>query len=75
MVFTSAGAGSFRLVRTEASGQPAFGAYQLHRHSGEMRAMALHLLRLHDERIASITAFLNPSLLRAFRLPNLLTQA
>jgi RNA polymerase sigma-70 factor (ECF subfamily) len=72
MVFGPAGPGAFRLVRTEANGQPAFGAYQLDRDSGEMRAMALHVLRIRDGRIASITAFLNPLLLRAFGLPNLL---
>jgi RNA polymerase sigma-70 factor (ECF subfamily) len=72
MLFAPAGPGAFRLVRTEANGQPAFGAYQLDRDSGEMRAMALHVLRMHDGRIASITAFLNPSLLRAFGLPDLL---
>jgi RNA polymerase sigma-70 factor, ECF subfamily len=73
MVFAPAGPGAFRLVRTEANGQPAFGAYQLDRESGEMRAMALHVLGLRDRRIASIMAFLNPSLLRAFGLPNALS--
>jgi RNA polymerase sigma-70 factor, ECF subfamily len=75
MVFGPAGRGAFRLVRTEANGLPAFVAYQLDRDSGEMRAMALHVLRLDDRHIASITAFLNPSLLRAFGLPDVLTTA
>jgi RNA polymerase sigma-70 factor, ECF subfamily len=69
MVFAAAGPGAFRLVPTEANGQPAFAAYQLDRDCGEMWAMALHVLGLSDGRIASITAFLDPSLLPAFGLP------
>ena len=67
MVFAPAGPGAFRLVRTEEPmDSSAFGAYpSLTGESGEMRAMALHVLGLRDGRIASITAFLNPSLLRA----------
>ena len=69
MLFAPAGPGAFRLLQTEANGQPAFGAYQLDRDSGRLHAMALHVLRFRDERIASITAFLNPELLPAFGLP------
>jgi len=69
MIFAPAGPGAFRLLQTEANGLPAFGAYQLDRDSGEMRAMALHVLKLSDERIASMTAFVNPGLLTFFSLP------
>jgi RNA polymerase sigma-70 factor (ECF subfamily) len=72
MVFAPAGPGVFRLIQTEANGQPAFGVYQLDRDSGEMRVMGLHLLRLRDARIASITAFLNSQLLSEWGLPHLL---
>jgi RNA polymerase sigma-70 factor (ECF subfamily) len=70
MLFGPAGPGVFRLVRTEANGQPAFGAYKLDRASGEALAMSLHVLELSNGGVASITAFLNPSLLAAFGLPD-----
>jgi hypothetical protein len=44
-------------------GSPAFAAYRRDLDSGEMRAMALHVLDLRDGYIASITAFLDPSVL------------
>jgi RNA polymerase sigma-70 factor (ECF subfamily) len=70
MVFAPAGPGALRLVPTEANGQPAFGAYLRDRQTGEMRAMALHILDLREGHIASITAFLDSSLLGAFGLPD-----
>ena len=72
MLFAGARAGTFRLVETEANGQPAFGAYQFDRDTGAMRAMSLHVLGLSDGRIASITAFLTPALLPLFGLPELM---
>jgi RNA polymerase sigma-70 factor (ECF subfamily) len=70
MLFAPAGPGVFRLLLTEANGQPAFAAYQKDRESAEWRAMGLHVLELRDGHIASITAFLNPALLPAFGLPD-----
>ena len=72
MVFAAAGPGGLRLVRSEANGQPAFAAYQRNRDSGQMQAMALQVLELRDGRVASITAFLDPSLLQPFGLPMIL---
>jgi RNA polymerase sigma-70 factor, ECF subfamily len=68
MVFGPAGPGAFKLVRTEANGQPALAAYQRDRDSGELRATALHVLELRQGRIDAITAFLDPSLFPAFGL-------
>ena len=73
MLFAQAGPGVFRLVPTEANGQPAFAAYQRDQASGELRPMALHVLELRDGHIASITAFLNPALLPVFGLPETMT--
>lgn len=70
MVFAPAGPGAFRLILTEANSQPAFVAYQLDRATGQMNAMSLHVLELRDGGIASITAFLDPTLLAPFGLPN-----
>jgi len=64
MVFGQAAPGVFKLVRTEASGLPAFAAY------AGGRAMAIHVLELDGARIASITAFLSPSLFPKFGLPD-----
>lgn len=73
MVFTPAGPGAIRLVRTEANGLPAFAAYQRDRESEEMRAMALHVLTLRGGYVAAITAFLDPSLFVPFGLPGQLS--
>lgn len=72
MLFSPAGPGVFRLVPTQANGQPAFAAYQRDRASGDLSAMAIHVLELRDGHIASITAFLNPALLPMFGLPETL---
>jgi len=73
MLFAAAAPGDFRLLPVEANGRPAFAAYQIDRSSGMMVAMGLHVLRFGNGRIASITAFLNPALLRAFGLPEMMS--
>jgi RNA polymerase sigma-70 factor (ECF subfamily) len=72
MVFVPAGPGAFRLVPTEANGQPAFAAYQRDPESGELRATAIHALEIEDGRVVSICAFLDPSLFVKFGLPSVL---
>jgi RNA polymerase sigma-70 factor (ECF subfamily) len=72
MVFGPAGPGVFRLVETEASGQPAFAAYERDREGGLWRARALHVIEIRQARIAAITAFLDPSLVSRFGLPTVL---
>jgi len=68
MVFAPAGAGAFRLIRTEANGLPAFAAYQRDA-SGAFVALAIHAIELRDGLIAAITAFLDPGLFARFGLP------
>jgi RNA polymerase sigma-70 factor (ECF subfamily) len=67
MVFGPAGAGAFKLVATEANGLPAFAAY------AQGHALGLHVLELHGGAIASITAFLTPSLFPKFGFPAMYT--
>ncbi len=74
MVFSPAGPGAFQMVRTDANGLPAFAAYQRDPESGEFRATAIHLLEVRQGRVASIVAFLNPSLFEVFGLPLLLAK-
>jgi RNA polymerase sigma-70 factor (ECF subfamily) len=69
MLFGPAGPGVFHLIETEANGAPAFAAYQRDRDSGQMRAMAIHVIELREGLIASITAFLDPSLFALLGLP------
>jgi RNA polymerase sigma-70 factor (ECF subfamily) len=69
MVFGPAGAGAFRMVRTEANGRPALATYQRDRETGELRASSIHVLEVHDGRITSIDAFLDGSLFPRFGLP------
>jgi RNA polymerase sigma-70 factor (ECF subfamily) len=68
MVLTGDARGRFRLVATHANGQPAFAAYERDAATGQFRAYALHVLTIDDDRIASITAFLNPALFSDFGL-------
>jgi len=71
MVFCRDGApigrGRFRFVATRANGSPAFGVYQLD--NGTWRPAAIHVLGVEAGRIATLTAFINPSLFAAFGLP------
>ncbi len=72
MLFGPAGAGVFRLVPTRANGRPALAAYQRDRTSGSFVAMGIHVLDVRGDRLAAITAFLDPRLLPAFGLPSTL---
>src|SRR5262249_51857558 len=67
MVFATAPAGAFRCIAIEASGQPGFAVYA-RTPAGEYRAFAVHVLELAGGAIASITAFLSPSLVEKFGL-------
>lgn len=69
MVFTASARGSFRLVETRANGLPAFMTYQRDEASGAFGPLALHVLELSDDRITSITAFIDPRLAEKFGLP------
>ncbi len=64
------GPGQFRCVATSANGAPAFGVYA--NDGGTWRAAALHVLGIENGRIATITAFLTPTLFPAFNLPTVL---
>ena len=68
MVFGPAGPGAFRLVATEANGAPAFAGYRRDE-AGVMRAAALHLVATRGGRVASIVAYLDPTLFARFGLP------
>lgn len=54
---------------TAANGQPAFAAYRIGEDSPRGRASAIHVLTLKEGRIAAVTAFIEPRLLRMFGLP------
>ena len=69
MLFGPAGAGVFRLVPTRANGRPAMAAYQRDRATGGFVGMGIHVLDVRGDRLAAITAFLDPRLLPAFGLP------
>ncbi|HEY1691859.1 MAG TPA: RNA polymerase subunit sigma-70 [Polyangiaceae bacterium] len=68
MVLVPEARGQIRFLPTKANGLPALAAY---RRAGDQgfEPMALHLLSLADERIAAITAFLDPTLFPRFGLP------
>jgi RNA polymerase sigma-70 factor (ECF subfamily) len=68
MVFRPAGAGTLRLVRTEANGEPACALYRRDA-AGVYRGEAIQIVRFDGERIASITAFLDPTLFARLGLP------
>lgn len=71
MVFVPGARGRFRLVPTEASGLPAFAAYE-RRDDGAFHPLSIHVLDVRDGRIAAITAFLDVSLFARFGLPTTL---
>jgi RNA polymerase sigma-70 factor (ECF subfamily) len=68
MVLTPEAAGQFRLVHTEANGFPAMAAYRRQGADG-YAPMALHVLSLQGDRIAEMTAFLDPRVFAKFALP------
>jgi RNA polymerase sigma-70 factor (ECF subfamily) len=61
-----------RLLPTRANGGPALVAYQRDRDSGAFVAMGVHLFDVRGDRLATITAFLDPRLVAAFGLPTTL---
>jgi RNA polymerase sigma-70 factor (ECF subfamily) len=68
MVLVPEAKGCFRFLQTEANGVPALAAYA--RTGGPtFEAKALHVLALDGDRIAAITAFLDPRLFAHFGLP------
>jgi RNA polymerase sigma-70 factor (ECF subfamily) len=68
--FHQMGKGPFRLARTGANGQPAFGLYEWDPHSGDYRPSTLQVLRIEDALIAEITGFVDPRLFSLFGLPS-----
>ncbi|HKE98850.1 MAG TPA: sigma-70 family RNA polymerase sigma factor [Actinomycetes bacterium] len=63
-------AGRWRLLATEASGEPAFAVYERDAAgSGDARASALVVIGVRDGRIARMTTFLHPGLVTRFGLP------
>jgi RNA polymerase sigma-70 factor (ECF subfamily) len=72
MILTPGSSGVFRLVPTSANGLPAFAIYQRDAATGEHRALSIQVVEIVDERVASISAFLDPSLFDLFGLPGTL---
>jgi RNA polymerase sigma-70 factor (ECF subfamily) len=61
--------GEFRLLRTAANGQPAFGLYARKQESTEFRAHSLQVLTTRHAEIEVLTNFRNAGLFEAFGLP------
>jgi RNA polymerase sigma-70 factor (ECF subfamily) len=59
----------WRLVPIRANGQLAFGHYQWREERGKFVAHAIDVLTLSDDRIAEITAFMDPDAFARFELP------
>jgi RNA polymerase sigma-70 factor (ECF subfamily) len=62
----------YRLVRTRANTQPAFGVYRSDEHSPIVRAIGLLVLSLEGEQMAAMTLFVGTSVLPRFGLPRTL---
>ncbi|MFT4120485.1 sigma-70 family RNA polymerase sigma factor [Bradyrhizobium sp.] len=58
-----------RLVPTAANGQPAFAVYARTGADLRLAANAIHVLTLENDRIATVTMFLEPRMFEAFGLP------
>jgi RNA polymerase sigma-70 factor (ECF subfamily) len=58
-----------RLVPTRANGQPAFGAYYWNEDEQAYLPRALQVLTFRSDRIADITGFADPEMMRPFGLP------
>ena len=67
MVFAQDGPDAFRFRPTEANGLPALAAYR-RRPDGVFAAASIHVLEIRGQ-IAAITAFLDPTLVARFGLP------
>jgi RNA polymerase sigma-70 factor (ECF subfamily) len=63
------GEGRWRTIPVRANGQLAFGHYMWDAERAVFAAHSITVLTLDGERIAEITAFLDPELLPRFRLP------
>ena len=64
-----AGPGPFKLVRTSANTQPAFGLYGLAPDTLGYTPQAIQVLTLDDDRIAGLHGFVRPDLFGVFDLP------
>ena len=58
-----------RALPTWMSGQPAFAVYHWNDEAGGYVPVALQVLTLRDDRIADVTAFVNPELMRRLEVP------
>lgn len=61
-----------RLLPTRANTQPAFGCYRADAHAPIAHAAGLMVLTLRSDRIATVTRFLDNSILSHFGLPRTL---
>ncbi len=68
MVMPPGSAGSYRLRAVKANALDGFAAY-LRDDAGVFRPRAIHLLELREGKVATLTAFLQPSLFPLFALP------
>jgi RNA polymerase sigma-70 factor (ECF subfamily) len=68
-VFSGAAAGRWRLRHLRASGGPAVGLYRLDGDSGRHRAYGVQVITFDGDKIADLTACLNPALARPFGMP------
>jgi RNA polymerase sigma-70 factor, ECF subfamily len=69
MVFESGAVGLFRLVPTRANGLPAFAVYRRDGSDGNHQALSIQVVEVVRGQIASIVAFLDPSLFGRFGFP------
>ena len=58
-----------RVIPTAANGQPAFAVYARSDADPRLTANAIHVLMLEDERISTMTLFLEPRMFETFGLP------
>jgi RNA polymerase sigma-70 factor (ECF subfamily) len=67
--------GTFRMIKTHANGQVAFGTYMRHVGEPNFHAHALQVLTLRSGRIGRITLFVGPRFFENFGLPAELNQS
>lgn len=68
IAFPHAGPGDWQLRPTNANGLPAFGVYQ-RAPDDVLHALGIQLIEVRAARIAEVTVFMNPALLKHFALP------
>lgn len=66
--------GGLRLVPTAANGAPAFAVYEYSKAEQRWNAHSIHVLTIDDERIATMTLFIEPRIFDDFGLPRSLPQ-